>query len=86
MHALTVFTHIMAVAFCAVVFAQKDTLNSTDMSTMPKIETSTILTCSTARRDIGTCVGRERCDYGTASIDFTLYVPSDYIRSNNEPF
>ncbi|XP_045541037.1 uncharacterized protein LOC106713417 isoform X1 [Papilio machaon] len=32
------------------------------------------------RGDGGSCVGRNRCDYGTQYIDFTLYVPHGYIK------
>ncbi|XP_013174466.1 PREDICTED: uncharacterized protein LOC106122877 [Papilio xuthus] len=36
--------------------------------------------CVTSRGDSGSCVGRNRCDYGTQYIDFTLYVPHGYIK------
>ncbi|XP_045541038.1 uncharacterized protein LOC106713417 isoform X2 [Papilio machaon] len=50
-----------------------------EQSTTETTET-TSKNCITSRGDGGSCVGRNRCDYGTQYIDFTLYVPHGYIK------
>ncbi|XP_013134246.1 PREDICTED: uncharacterized protein LOC106100055 [Papilio polytes] len=60
------------------VSAQSQTSILAEQST-GRIET-TSKTCITSRGDAGSCVGRNRCDYGTQYIDFTLYLPHGYIK------
>ncbi|CAK1587800.1 unnamed protein product [Parnassius mnemosyne] len=80
MHALTILCITEVMLIGVKVFAQNETLNATDPSTTLKNDSSTVTPCITSRGEAGTCIRRERCDYGTPSIDFTLYVPHGYMK------